>query len=122
MTTPMKNPLATLGRRLALTVLVAVGATVLGAGSAAAADGDASWTVRTGANDFGDDRTSFSYNVNPGGTVEDALVVANHGQEALTLGVYAADGYTTDSGDFDLVTKGQKSVASVPGSRPRRRA
>lgn len=108
--TPRKTTFAVLVRTAVLTLLAAAGTTVLGTGTAIAAENDVSWTVRTASNHFGDDRTSYSYNVNPGGKVEDALVVANHGTTPLKLGVYTADGYTTDSGQLDLVTKDQKSV------------
>ncbi|GIG26983.1 WxL protein peptidoglycan domain-containing protein [Cellulomonas denverensis] len=72
--------------------------------AAQAADSDVTWTVRTAANDLGSDRTGFDYHLDPGGSVQDALVVANRGDEPLTLGVYAADGYTTDAGQFDVLT------------------
>ncbi|MCU1423375.1 MAG: hypothetical protein JWN36_3026, partial [Microbacteriaceae bacterium] len=78
--------------------------------SAPAAEGDITWTVRTASNSFGSDRTSYSYTATPGSTVDDALVVTNHGSDPLDLGVYAADGYTTGSGQFDLVVGGAKSV------------
>lgn len=93
-----------------LTLLVVLGGTVHPAAARAAdapdaPDDDVTWTVRTASNDRGAERTSFAYDVNPGGTVQDALVVANRGDEPLTLGVYAADGFTTDTGTLDLVKK-----------------
>ncbi|QIQ03327.1 WxL protein peptidoglycan domain-containing protein [Streptomyces liangshanensis] len=91
-------------------VLTALVLAVLPAGSATAADGDVTWTVRTAANSYGDDRSSFSYAVNPGGQLKDAMVVANHGKSPLTLTVYAADGFTTDTGQLDLLTRDKKSV------------
>ena len=78
--------------------------------AAASGDQDATWTVRTASGDLGADRTSFSYTLSPGRTVHDGLVVANRGKSALTLAVYAADGYTTDAGQFDLLVAGAKSV------------
>jgi len=93
-----------------LALLLAVG--LLAAPSTAhAAENDVTWTVRTASNAFGADRTGYSYTVNPGASVDDALVVANHGTAPIDLGVYAADGYTTDSGQFDLVVAGKKSRA-----------
>jgi len=100
---------AALLRASAVGLLVALGVTLIPA-TIAQAD-DATWTVRTAANDFGADRTSYSYNVNPGATVDDALVVANRGTTVLDLSVYAADGFTTDSGQFDLLVGGAESVA-----------
>ncbi|MEV5786765.1 DUF916 domain-containing protein [Streptomyces sp. NPDC052287] len=98
-------------RVVTLTLLTACALVGLRAVPAAAADGDVTWTVRTAANGYGDDRSSFSYGVNPGGRIKDAMVVANHGKAPLTLAVYAADGFTTDTGQLDLVTKDKKSVA-----------
>ncbi|MEU3788485.1 DUF916 domain-containing protein [Streptomyces fructofermentans] len=97
-------------RSVALALLAALAFTGLFTGPARAADGDATWTVRTAANSYGDDRSSFSYAVNPGGQVKDAMVVANHGRTPLRLAVYAADGYTTEAGRLDLLTKDKKSV------------
>ena len=97
---------------LAAALTVAGGLIAAPAASAAPAAGDdVTWTVRTASNSFGSDRTSYSYTAAPGSTVDDALVVTNHGAGALDLGVYAADGYTTDSGQFDLVVGGAKSVS-----------
>ncbi|MFI9496152.1 WxL protein peptidoglycan domain-containing protein [Streptomyces halstedii] len=95
--------------RTALLVLLAALVSGVFAAPALAAGGDVTWTVRTAANDYGDDRSSFSYGVNPGGEAEDAMVVANHGKEPLRLAVYAADGYTTDKGGLDLLTQDKKS-------------
>ncbi len=77
---------------------------------AAASDGDVTWTVRTASSDLGADRTSFSYTLSPGRTVKDGLVVANRGTSDLALSVYAADGRTTEAGQFDLLVAGEKSV------------
>ncbi|MGC4815489.1 WxL protein peptidoglycan domain-containing protein [Micromonospora sp. DT228] len=102
--------------------LLAVVATVgvgVGAGPALAADGNVAWTVRTASNGYGEARSSYSYNVNPGGAVEDAMVVANRGKAPLTLSVYAADGFTTDAGQLDLLTKDAKSVAIGAWAKPK---
>jgi hypothetical protein len=76
----------------------------------AAADDDVPWTVSTAANSLGSDRPNYSYTVNPGGQVDDGLVVANHGKTPLDLAVYAADGFTNDAGKLDLLTKDAKST------------
>ncbi|MER7003373.1 DUF916 domain-containing protein [Dactylosporangium sp. NPDC000555] len=81
-----------------------------GAGPALAADGDVAWTVRTVSNSYGADRSSFSHAVNPGGQVKDAMVVANRGKAPVNLTVYAGDGYTTETGQLDLLTRDKKSV------------
>ena len=39
------------------------------------------------------------------------MVVANRGPAPLTLSVYAADGFTTDAGQLDLLTRDKKSIA-----------
>ncbi|WP_045743527.1 WxL protein peptidoglycan domain-containing protein [Actinoplanes rectilineatus] len=77
---------------------------------AQAAEGDVTWTVRTASNDFGATRSSYSYDVSPGTTTTDAMVVANKGREAVRLSVYAADGYTTGAGQLDLLTGDQQST------------
>ncbi|MFF3753024.1 WxL protein peptidoglycan domain-containing protein [Streptomyces sp. NPDC002018] len=107
---PRKTRVTALVRTVALALLLALATAGLSAGPALAADGDVTWTVRTAANSYGDDRSSFSYAVNPGGQLKDAMVVANHGTSPLELAVYAADGYTTDTGQLDLLTKGTRSV------------
>lgn len=90
---------------LSLVGLVSTGAV---AASAADSSGDVTWAVKTASNGFGSDRQNFSYTVEPGGRVSDAFVVVNHGKKPLTLGVYAADGFTTESGQLDLAVKDDK--------------
>ncbi|MFD7432321.1 WxL protein peptidoglycan domain-containing protein [Streptomyces sp. NPDC059818] len=102
-------PRRTAAVRTALLFLLAALAFATTTGPARAAEGDVTWTVRTAANDYGEDRSSFGYTVNPGGEAEDALVVANHGTDPLNLAVYAADGFTTEKGQLDLLTEGKKS-------------
>jgi hypothetical protein len=75
---------------------------------AAAGDDDVTWTVRTASNSYGATRTSFRYTVGAGTQLSDAIVVTNRGDEPLDLGVYAADGFTTDAGQLDLRLPGQK--------------
>ncbi|MEU8259188.1 DUF916 domain-containing protein [Micromonospora sp. NPDC048999] len=109
--TPRRKTTTTaLARTVALALLAAVAAVGLGAGPALAQTGDVTWTVRTAANSYGADRSSFSYAVIPGGLVKDALVVANRGQAPLDLAVYTADGFTTGTGQLDLLTRDKKSV------------
>ncbi|MFF9124461.1 WxL protein peptidoglycan domain-containing protein [Streptomyces sp. NPDC014889] len=108
--TRRKTTVTALARTAALALLMAFALTGLRAAPAAADGGDVTWTVRTAQNSYGADRSSFSYAVNPGGRVEDAMVVSNRGKSPLTLAVYAADGFTTDTGQLDLLTKDKKSV------------
>jgi hypothetical protein len=91
-------------------VLLAIaGLAGLGGAPAAAAD-EVPWTVATAANDFGSDRSNYSYTVDPGEQVEDGLVVVNHGTTPLDLAVYSADAFTTATGRLDLVAKDAKST------------
>ncbi|MFJ8582808.1 WxL protein peptidoglycan domain-containing protein [Micromonospora sp. NPDC093277] len=108
--TRRNTAVAALARTAALALLVAFAIAGLGAVPARAADGDVTWTVRTASNSFGADRSSFSYSVNPGGQVKDAMVVANRGKAPLDLGVYTADGFTTGAGQLDLLTRDKKSI------------
>ncbi|MEW2573953.1 DUF916 domain-containing protein [Streptomyces sp. NPDC047070] len=108
--TPSADPRRVVLRHAVLALLAALAFAVTSAGPARAADGDVTWTVRTAANGYGDDRSSFSYGVNPGSRVEDAMVVANRGKDTLTLALYTADGYTTEKGQLDLLTREKKSV------------
>jgi hypothetical protein len=86
--------------------------TVLGvlAPPVAAADTEISWAVRTASNDYGAERQNFAYTLDPGGELHDAIVVVNHGERPLDLAVYAADGFTTGSGQLDLVAGDAPSV------------
>jgi hypothetical protein len=68
-----------------------------------AAAADVPWTVEPAANTFGSGREVFGYTLNPGGHVEDGLVVVNHGTEPLHLDLRAATGVTTRAGKLDLV-------------------
>ena len=73
--------------------------------------GDVSWGVRTATNDQGAERQNFGYSIDPGGAVDDAFVISNHDVLPLDLALYGADGFTTDAGQLDVVTKDTPSVA-----------
>lgn len=91
-----------------------------GSSSGSGSADDVTWTVRTESNAYGKERTGFTYAIAPGQSADDALIVSNRGSEPLDLGVYAADGYTTDAGQLDLVTQGETSTGigawTAPGS------
>ncbi|WP_169952570.1 WxL protein peptidoglycan domain-containing protein [Microbispora sp. H11081] len=91
-----------LTRAVVAALLAALGLLSLGAAPAAAADGETSWTVTTASNDFGSGRPNYSYTLDPGGRIQDGLVITNHGTTPLHLLVYAADGFTTAQGRLDL--------------------
>ena len=92
------------------TLLSTLGLVGVGAGTAFAADDDVAWAVRTASNKFGADRQNYRYTVNPGGSVRDGLVVVNRGKQPIELAIYAADGFTTDGGQLDLLTQDVKST------------
>jgi hypothetical protein len=99
-----------ISRTVVLALLASVGLISLGAGTADAADGDVAWAVRTASNKFGADRQNYRYTLNPGGTLRDGLVVVNHGKRPIDLAIYAADGFTTDGGQLDLLTSDVEST------------
>jgi hypothetical protein len=100
-------------RLLAAAVLVAAG---LSAVPAAAAD--APWSVQPADNSFGPDRQNYSYTVAPGDKVDDGLAVVNRGTTPLDLAVYAADGFTTDTGQLDLRRQSEMSTGVGAWVRP----
>ncbi|WP_148285476.1 hypothetical protein [Microbacterium sp. B24] len=82
---------------------------------------DVTWSVRTESNGFGAERTSYTYAVDPGQSVSDALVIANHGAAALQLAVYPADGYTGAGGTARPADGPRRAPpASAPGRTGRR--
>lgn len=87
--------------RMPAVLLLAVGAVVLGAGTAAADDGTP-WQVKTASNSYGSGRANYAYTLAAGGQVEDAFVVVNRGKAPLDLAVYAGDAFTTADGELDL--------------------
>jgi hypothetical protein len=89
-----------MAHRLTAALLAALAFVVLGAETAAAQE--ATWSVVTADNDFGADRDNYGYTVDPGGRLDDGLVITNPGPSPLDLAVYAADAFTTDDGRLDL--------------------
>lgn len=107
-------PRTRLSRTVVLTLLATLlstfGLVGVGASTAYAADDDVAWAVRTASNKFGADRQNYRYTANPGGSIRDGLVVVNHGKQPIELAIYAADGFTTDGGQLDLLTPDEKST------------
>ena len=99
-----------ISRTVAVALLASVALLGAGSGTAVAADDDVSWAVRTASNKFGADRQNYRYTLNPGGSIRDGLVVVNHGKQPIDLAVYAADGFTTDGGQLDLLTEDVEST------------
>ncbi|WP_310795981.1 WxL protein peptidoglycan domain-containing protein [Herbiconiux daphne] len=97
-------------RSALVAALVVLGLAVAPVASASAADADVTWGVRTSSNDQGADRQNYDYAVDPGGQVTDGLIISNHDDAPLDLDVYAADGFTTTSGQLDVVTRDTAST------------
>lgn len=95
--------------RAVTAMLAAAGLAAVTPGRAAAQD-DVPWMVATAANDLGAGRDNYSYTVDAGARVDDGLVIANHGAAPLDLAVYAADAFTTDAGQLDLLAKDKPST------------
>ncbi|MEU5695551.1 DUF916 domain-containing protein [Actinosynnema sp. NPDC020468] len=93
-----------------LVLVTAVLAWLLAPGAALAQD-PVTWGVRPATSaDHGEARPNYAYTAAPGETIRDAVAVTNHGDRPITLLVYAADGFTTASGQLDLVPGGEKST------------
>jgi hypothetical protein len=78
-------------------VIVLMAAMGLGGSLAQSAAAAVSATVKPAANQFGADRQDFGYTINPGGQVEDGIVVVNDGTTPLHL---------------DLAAKGSKGIGA----------
>ncbi|MBM7820773.1 hypothetical protein JOE63_003250 [Cellulosimicrobium cellulans] len=72
--------------------------------------GDLSWGLLPADNDHGTDRPNFSYAVRPGDTITDTVVVTNRSAQRLELRTYAADAFTTTSGQLDLLPAAERST------------
>jgi hypothetical protein len=105
---PARSLLRTPALAIALAGAVAASALIAAApASAAAAAADTAeiaWTIETVDGPHGEGRPNFSYAVDPGTVLTDALLVTNTGRQPLDLAVYAADAYTTPTGNIDLDT------------------
>lgn len=97
---------------LAVTGSLTAAAAEAGARAASGATGTIGWTVETADNDNGVGRGNFTYDVEPGAVISDTMVVVNTGTQALPLAVYAADAFTTSSGDIDVLVDGTPSVGA----------
>lgn len=75
------------------------------AGSTAA--GQLTWGVGPAHADSTPARTAFTYAVEPGWRIPDAVRITNFTNTALSLQVYAQDGLTTHDGGFDLLSGDQ---------------
>ncbi|MER8186593.1 hypothetical protein [Kitasatospora sp. NPDC094015] len=57
-----------------------------------------------------DSRGTFSYQATPGAVVKDHLALWNYGDQPLTLRLYPADAFNTDSGGYDVLPEGRPST------------
>ncbi|WP_051681884.1 WxL protein peptidoglycan domain-containing protein [Cellulomonas sp. HZM] len=103
------RPLAALVVGLAAALVGTPAAAAVPVMAPAADDGTVQWAVAPADGDLGTGRPNFGYSVEPGQTVHDAIVVTNKTPTALTLAVYAADAFTTSSGQLDLLPAGEPS-------------
>jgi hypothetical protein len=78
----------------------------------------AEWTVKTATNQFGDGRQDYRYTVNPGGKVEDGIVVVNPGTTPLHVALYGADAFTTAAGRLDLRAADAKATGVGVWAQP----
>ncbi|GAA3850736.1 hypothetical protein GCM10022243_15720 [Saccharothrix violaceirubra] len=90
-----------------LRVLLVLVVFLLGITTPASAQESVTWGVRPAGTDG---RPNYGYSAAPGDTIRDAVAIANHGDRPITLLVYAADGFTTTSGQLDLLPAGQPST------------
>ncbi|MFC5928175.1 DUF916 domain-containing protein [Cryobacterium melibiosiphilum] len=111
---PPRSPHAavTLLRALPIALIFVLGVPTVSPAVAAASEGDVTWGVRTATSGTDPERQNFGYTLDPGESLSDALIISNHDEEPLELDVYAADGFTTTSGQVDLVTRDTASVAA----------
>lgn len=96
------------------TIVAAIGVAILLQFSAPAFanDADVAWAVQTANNDNGTDRPNFAYELEPGAVIHDAMIVTNTGKASLDLSVYAADAFTTPTGNLDILPAGEASTDS----------
>jgi len=57
-----------------------------------------------------DSRGTFSYAATPGAVVKDHVAVWNYSDQPLTLRLYPADAFNTDSGGYDVLPEGRPST------------
>jgi len=115
-----RHPARLARRRLAVPGLIAVlVAAIVIAWSAAttsaataAEDDVVTWGVRPVKSNDPDqaDRANFSFELKPGESLDDGLVVTNHDERPIRLDLYAADAFLGDSGQLDVLPAGEEST------------
>lgn len=89
-------------------VLLSLGSGTVAAHAAGPED-SYSWSVRTALSKYGSNRPKFTYTAKPGEQLTDGIDISNKGRQKITLKIYAADGFTTEAGGFDLLTPEKRS-------------
>jgi len=73
--------------------------------------GSITWSVQPSDGHGADHRSTFTYNnIKPLTVINDYFAVTNFSKQPVTFQLYAADAFTTTSGNLDLVAKAQKST------------
>jgi hypothetical protein len=57
-----------------------------------------------------DSRSAYTYEATPGAQLKDHVAVWNYGDQPLTLTLYAADAFNTDTGGYDVLPAGKPST------------
>ncbi len=112
-----------------LTFLVASFSLFAGAPAQAATTPErVTWAVQPAVADGQQQRVSFRYELEPGGTVTDSVTVTNFTDQPVVFRLYASDGVITADGQFDLLPSAEdpkdigswitvsESEITVPGS------
>ncbi|WP_298040255.1 DUF916 domain-containing protein [uncultured Microbacterium sp.] len=119
-----RSPRALLGPIVA-TVLVALTASMTSALSAhaddtpvaadaqQAADGQVAWSMIPVITDIGEERSNFSYALDPGESVEDAVLIRNSGSAPVDLAVHGSDAFTNESGSLEIATVASEGGVST---------
>ncbi|MBK4348608.1 WxL protein peptidoglycan domain-containing protein [Lacisediminihabitans changchengi] len=94
----------------ALAVFVALGAGLFSAASPARADDTTGISGAPSDGTSTDDRSRFSYQVDPGQHVDDSYLVRNTGSTAQTMKILATDAFDTAQGAFSLLDTKQAPV------------
>ncbi|PJJ65438.1 WxL protein peptidoglycan domain-containing protein [Compostimonas suwonensis] len=77
----------------------------------AATSSPVTWGVRPADTIHGAGRPNYVFDLDPGETLDDAMVVSNYTEQPLTFRIYAADGFIAESGQLDLLPAGEQSTA-----------
>lgn len=89
-------------------VLAAVGCLAVPT-TQAHADGTVGISIAPASAHGRDARTRFSYQLQPGQTVTDHVLVSNVGSKKLTVSVFSTDAYNTEDGSFALLDTAEKA-------------